>query len=501
MNEARARRWLIAGLAVAALAVVVGVTATGAPVAALESPAGRHYHASPAGTVAGNGSAAQPLSLAHALSRSSPVLPGDTLWLHGGTYTGTFISELRGTAAAPITVRQAPGERATIDSGASAIGVPTLYISGAFTTYRGFEVMSSNGLRVIADGGSQPASLRRGMGVDVHGPHTRLIDLIVHDLADGIGLWADAEGAEAYGNLVYYNGWSGADRAHGHGIYTQNQAGVRRIADNIIFSQFSHGIHAYGSSAAPLDNIELSGNVVFNNGVLDARYFDRNILLGGQRAAAAPVLEDNYTYYTPGLRHGGENNVGYNGGCTGLVARGNYFAGHERGGTPLRLSERCSGVVTGNVFYGALEPKIAEQYPDNVYTTARPTGLRVFVRPHRHDPTRAHIVIYNWDRLPVVTVDLSALPFDPAKPIELRDAQNYFAPPLLSAKFGPGQHTVPMRGAVVAAPVGGLETPPHTAPEFMVLVATGTVRRRPFDDFIASTVGSARRILDRVWAQ
>ena len=46
-----------------------------------------------------------------------------------------------------------------------------------------------------------------------------------------------------------------------------------------------------------------------------------NILLGGARRAANPVVESNYTYYTPRVRHGGENNLGYNAGCSNLIAR------------------------------------------------------------------------------------------------------------------------------------------------------------------------------------
>ena len=500
MSAPRTRGLIVVVLVLGAI-LVVGITSAMSPAASAAAEGGRQFHASPSGTAAGDGSQAQPLSLSHALSGLGPVLPGDTLWLHGGVYTGAFMSELRGTAAAPITVRQAPGERAIIDSGATSITVPALYIGGAWTTYRGFEVMSSDPLRVLPEGGSQPAALRRGMGVDVHAPNTRLIDLVVHDLANGIGLWSDAPDSEAYGNLIYYNGWSGADRAHGHGIYTQNQNGVRRIADNIVFSQFSHGIHAYGSDAAALDYIELAGNVVFNNGALDSRYFDRNILLGGHRKAAAPVLEDNYTYYTPGLRHGGENNIGYNAGCTGLVARGNYFAGHQRGGVPLRLSDRCSGLLVGNTFYGALEPKIALLHPDNVFTNMRPTGTRVFVRPHKYDATRAHVIVYNWDRLPEVALDLAALPFEPSKLVELRDAQNYFGAPVVAAPFGSGQITVPMRGGTVMTPVGGVPAPPHTAPEFIVLVAKGTPRRHPFNEFAALTIANARRLWERVWDQ
>ena len=277
-----------------------------------------------------------------------------------------------------------PGERATIDAGVASIVAPGLYVKGAWTTYRDFEVMSSDGARVIVEGGSQPTSLRRGMGVDVHAPHTRLVNLIVHDLADGIGLWSDAEDAEAYGNIVYHNGWSASDRSHGHGIYTQNQKGTRRVTDNIVFNQFSHGVHAYGSDAAWLDHIELIGNVVFNNGALDAKYYDRNILLGGQRVAADPVVVSNYTYYTPRVRHGGENNLGYAAGCTNLVAKDNYFAGQLQGGAPLVLSPRCAGTITGNVFYGPMDASIGQRYPENTYVSERPTGTKTFVRRHQY---------------------------------------------------------------------------------------------------------------------
>jgi hypothetical protein len=496
----RRRRVAVMIALVASSAAIIALATTGGEASASHSDiTARQFHASPNGEADADGSVAHPLSLGRALSGQSPVLPGDTLWLHGGIYHGPFTSELRGTERAPILVRQAAGERATIDGGATSISEPALYVKGAWTTYWGFEVMSSDPSRVLEETGSQPVGLKRGTGIDVHAPHSRFVNLVVHDAANGIGLWSDAEEAEAYGNLVYYNGWSAADRSHGHGIYTQNEQGVRRVSENIIFSQFSHGIHAYGSDAASLDHIELTGNVVFNNGALDRSYYDRNILLGGARSAAAPVLDSNYTYYTPLVRHGGENNVGYNGGCVNLIARNNYFAGQVRGGVPLRLADRCSGVIAGNVFYGAMEPAIATAYPDNAYLSEPPTGLKVFVRPNRYDPSRAHVVVYNWDRLPEVTIDLSALSFDPGAVVELRDAQDYFGEPAVAQPLLDGRITVPMRGARPAAPVGNLATPRHTQPEFAVFVAIGTPRRHRLRELAASTLEHAQRMWGQLW--
>src|SRR5262245_45193302 len=76
------------------------------------------FYAAPAGRSNGNGSITSPWDLATALKGLPAVRPGDTIWLRGGTYTfpkgGRILCGLRGTASAPITVAQYPGERATL---------------------------------------------------------------------------------------------------------------------------------------------------------------------------------------------------------------------------------------------------------------------------------------------------------------------------------------------------------------------------------------------------
>ena len=75
------------------------------------------FYASPTGTTStapGTGSITNPWSLQTALSQPAAVHPGDTIWLRGGTYTGTFTSYLTGTASLPIVVRQYTGERPTL---------------------------------------------------------------------------------------------------------------------------------------------------------------------------------------------------------------------------------------------------------------------------------------------------------------------------------------------------------------------------------------------------
>src|SRR5213593_5132219 len=92
-------------VAVAILLALIAVTAR--PLGA----AGLTYYAATNGSSSNDGSIGRPLDLTTALSSSSPVKPGDTLLIRGGTYTGRFHSYLTGTASSPIRVRPYPGER------------------------------------------------------------------------------------------------------------------------------------------------------------------------------------------------------------------------------------------------------------------------------------------------------------------------------------------------------------------------------------------------------
>src|SRR5262249_27350646 len=155
------------------------------------SPGPSAYYAAPDGSSNGDGSLAQPWDLATALSDSS-IGPGDTIWLRGGTYRGTFTSRLNGSASAPIKVRQYPGERAIIDGGTSHF-VNILTVGGSYTWFWGFEIMSSDPNRVSTQTGSNPSDIGRGGGVAIAqdsstGAGLKFINLIVHDTAQGFGL-------------------------------------------------------------------------------------------------------------------------------------------------------------------------------------------------------------------------------------------------------------------------------------------------------------------------
>lgn len=477
-----ARRWvMLPALASLVAALLLGVLSL--PIQVIsgrqvpgpggwKEPAGRRLHVAPNGTAAGDGSAASPLDLVTALSADSPVRPGDLVWLHGGRYIAPFTSVLAGTSDAPIVIRQFPGERAIID--ATDTAESALFVRGQHVWFWGFEIRSNHPTRIS----SQPYSpeIRRGAGVTAHAPGVKLINLVVHDMSIGLEVWASSPDAEIHGNLIYHNGYAGPDRGHGHGIYAQNRDGSQVYSDNVLFGGFGHGIHAYGSGAAYLNNVRLEGNVVFNSGLLSPQ-FERNILLGGGRLAENPTLVDNYTYYSRD-RRGGENNVGFAAGCSGATVRGNYLAHPQQ--YPLVIPDNCVGAVSRNVMIGFVSNEFMTRFPDNDYRQT-PGGVEVVVRPNRFEPGRGHIVVFNWDNHASVEVRLDRLELADETTIDVHDAQNILAAPVYTGVYRTGQPlTLPMAAARarIALPAGDVPLAAvHTGREFGVFVVVPHARR------------------------
>jgi len=96
-------------------------------------------------------------------------------------------------------------------------------------------------------------------------------------------------------------------------------------------------------------------------------------------------------------------------------------------------------------------------------------GTRVFVRPNRYEPGRANIVVYNWDNLSKVAVNVCSV-LAAGTDYEVRNAEDFFSAPVISGTFDGEPLQLPMRGLTVAKPTGALKTPPATGPTFNVFV-------------------------------
>ncbi len=500
-------------------------------------------YAAPNGTSSGNGAAERPLDLATALSgNSSFIRPGDTVWLRGGIYSGSFTSNLTGTEQSPITVRQFPGERAIIDSSNS--NAPTLTVNGAWTIYWGFEIANSNPDRVNT----------RQNGVMIYGPHTKFINLVVRDTGVGIGFWSPAIDSEIYGCIVYRNGWQGAspDRGHGHGVYSQNAQGTKRIVDNIIFDQYGYGIHNY-AQAGDLKGFHIEGNIIFGNGssAKPDDTDDPNILVGGYKPAERVALIDNYTYHpytriatNVWLNYNAKNNKD-------VILRGNYFAG----GTPLIMTDWLQAMVTNNTLIGPggltvvnlpdnISPT-AYNWDNNIYytnnstssspfvfeiqgksasytfsdwqrvtgfdrngqlfrnATSKPIGVKIFVRPNHYEAGRANIAVYNWDGDSTVDVDVSNVLANGAR-YEVKNVYDYFGQPVVSGVYNGKPIRLPMSNtktspefnAFILVPVAGAASTPAPTPKHFRDFRLFRVFRVPSSQFTTAAEASAINALN-----
>jgi hypothetical protein len=456
---------------------------------------GRSFHVAAAGSPHGDGSANAPWDLATALHQPEALQPGDTIWLHGGSYKGKFVSRLTGSAEAPIVLRQAPGERATIDG--------SLNVGGSAAVYWGFEVANSSTER------------RDEAGVSIRAPQSKFINLVVHDHGgNGFGFWTEAPDAEIYGSIVYNNGSvSGGGEPVGQGIAAQNRNGEKRIEDNVIFGQFASGIQIYGSDAAALKNFHIAGNAMFASGRPD-------LLVGGGSAAEGIVVTNNYTYRTDkgttavfGNEWGPTNgdlaltdNVFI--GSTKIItwqqitAMRNTFAGAE---TLLMLRVPAGAPLTPDYAWrdntyvaaeGKWQPFNLSQGQASVggfflpdwqaktrldqgsrYSRGQPTGAKVYVRPNRYEPGRANIVVYNWDKQASVTADVKDVMKRGAR-YEVRSVHDIFGAPVASGTYDGQPIALPMRAMRAPVPVGRESGAGATSPEFDVFVLTPPAPRR-----------------------
>lgn len=451
------------------------------------------FYASPTGSPSGDGSFANPWDLATALSGPAAVTPGSTIWLRGGTYTNAadprgFESTLTGTADAPIVVRQFPGERATVTN--------TLLVSGPYTWFWGFEV-------------TNPAQVGPFHGVNVHGPGTKLINVVVHDATDdGIFIWPQATGTEVTGSIVYNNGRT--DNLT-HGIYCKSGTGTLLLQDNIVFNNWAFGFHCFANDGPYIQNIDLEGNVAFNNYIWGVPW-DADILVGGEVPASGITVNENYTYRTANANTMtadiGQNAVANQ----DVVCTNNYFVGGF-----WRMGAWTTATVTGNTLYNfttggmvwALGTTSGQRWSDNTffgdptaiawrhdsndvttfadwltqtglvdpgtYAGDAPTGVKVVVRPSQYERGRANIIVYNWAQQSTVGVDVSGV-LKLGERYVVQNAQDFYGPPIASGTYWGGALQLPMASVASPSPIGvtTAQPAPVTGPTFDVFVLMKT---------------------------
>ncbi len=463
------------------------------------------WYAAASGSSGGDGSITRPWDLRTAIAGASGrVRPGDTIWVRGGTYGGSFRTTVAGLAGAPVVIRAYPGERAIIDENGLAGSTDGFVVAAAYEIIWGLEFMNSNPTRNFNDTNHDD----RSNTVVNNAPHTKFVNIVIHDGGNAFYAWPGQPDLEIYGAIIYNNGWDGTDRGHGHGLYLKNNTGPVVVRHSVLFNQFGLGFHGYSNLGdGGLTNIQIRDNVAFNNGTISSMSTSQNLLLGGEEPVIGGVVTGNFTYFAPGA---GDVNVtvGYSG-VTGsdVTVTGNYFVG---GNQTFDMRTFQTGSVTANTFVGAgdmvdltsatglqwngdlyyRDPNAsAWQYKGSRYTLAgwkQTTGLGAsdqaqggtpgqtvaIVQPNLYEPGRANVIVYNWSGQGAVTVDLTGV-LAVGDRYQVRSVQNLFGTPLATGTFGGGSISIPLTAVAPPVPIGMTSSPaPTTGPRFDVYLVT-----------------------------
>jgi hypothetical protein len=125
-------------------------------------------------------------------------------------------------------------------------------------------------------------------------------------------------------------------------------------------------------------------------------------------------------------------------------------------------------------YYSFTQWQLAGNDAHSTFTYGMPRGTKVFVRANRFETGRANIAIFNWSLLDQVSVDLSGSGLPIGARYEIRDAENFLGPALVTGTYGGTAVSIPMKNLVAGLPIGnaGFSTP-HTPAEFgtFVLIA------------------------------
>jgi hypothetical protein len=438
--------------------------------------AGADYYVSPTGSGV-VGSFAAPMGLSNALkSGVSPATGGDTIWLRGGTYQGTFGCNLSAASNSPIVIKNYNGERAIIDSHNQ------FAVNGGGTWFWGLEFTDTFTNRYTA----RTSGL--GLNTGPTGMGNKLINCILHDLGNAIFVSSQSTNAEVTGCVIYNIGYSNTTWS-GHCLYVQNHsyANQSHYRENILFNGFSVGINVRASSANV--NHRFTGNVVFNT----AKNFYAESYPADQL-----FLDSNMFYYSVenegGHFYGWEstngtivlsNNVFANNFCnfvnwTNIIYNNNrqhrklYARGMETNSVRADYNRYYNVLSAAPVAFNDVGVTLT-QWQDNfgndvqgTATAAAPSGTWTYVRPNPYEAGRANITVYNWDTNNMVSVDVSGV-LTSGQRYQVRNAADYFGPLAASGTYSGGSLTLPMTNLSVVTPVG-LAAQPATGPRFNVFV-------------------------------
>lgn len=450
---------------------------------------GSNWYVATNGSAGGDGTVARPWDLKSVISgdRSDRIRPGDTVYLRGGVYGdgGNICGDsykvyLGGDSGEYITISSYPGEIATINEGVSVYGP-------GWIIFRDLEITNTDTNRYTELEGSHHCSgYTRNSGFAIYTGNVKLINNYIHDAGNGISAGAMAVGLEVYGNIVQNNGWVAPDRAHGHGIYLQNNISLAKKANNNIVMPGldDTGMHLYGADGM-IHNISMENNI----------HYTKRWLMQTSNLSSNVSMKNNYLWNSYIMAEGISDSG------NGLQITGNYSGGEgepEPVQTLLLKNNLRKFNISGNTFcfsednhyflidevgyksdskhifnnnyvceVGRVKSKdqvisYESWKRDSGFASTQEIGdkfriNKVVVIPNSYEEKRGQIAIYNWQNLDSIEVNISSLGYKNGDRYSIYNAENYLGDEPIRGTYDGGLVSIDMRRSrwSLARPIGG----------------------------------------------
>lgn len=444
-------------------------------------------YAAPLSIGAGTGIDAANAAMLQDALQSPNVIPGDTILLLDGLYYALYIVTVTGTAANRIVIKPVNCYQAIIDGGI-IIGNYTGNI-GRYVNIENMRIYNSDlnrGTWLTPQG-----TITRQTSVSIAAYDCNLINNIIHDGGVGITAYVFATSANIYGNIVFNSGWADDNQGGAQNIYVHSLN--KTIKHNIFAGAFKRTVAIYTTNET-INNIVLEENVIFERigtligGVhgetIAASFVGNNVIQRGLQCGYtyndnnSIIVRDNIIYAENGAGYffGYFKNIeainnkiiagsppisGYQGQAITIVMPSviglwnfNNNTYYYTGITPL-IFVNIEGVSSYSfINWQGLGHDVA-----SAYNTGLPLINDILIYPNDYATTncrKGFIVIWNWEGLNTVSVDLSSLGLVNGSTYRWRQAQdpltdtNTFVYAGVNVNFD-------MTGHTVALPIGFAE--------------------------------------------
>lgn len=230
-------------------------------------------YAAPDGLPTNTGTITSPLNLQQALLKSSAV-GGDTIYLRGGVYRGSFTSFLVGAVGNPITVKSAPGEWAIIDGNQTISLMSSIGATGSSTMTLSAGTNLPDVAVVMIDGEHIQIVKASGNNYNINARGWDGTQAAAH--AAGSAVRAVAEILTINGSDVVFQNLEVTDSKQARVIavpgsnsvdFNRRYTGISVYAPNCkIINTVVHDTYQGIAFWSQATDSELYGNILFNNG-------------------------------------------------------------------------------------------------------------------------------------------------------------------------------------------------------------------------------------------